>query len=586
MIWRSYLRVLIVAGFALISVGCDYSDKAALPPRNIRNPVLPRSNIPTATPRATGPATVKTILSPDSPEQKEKREAILSNVLRLIETAGITPGGNHFEIATDNLNQYFEQGTKPGDFAISPASRQYFSSIGIDEKILREFESANFTIRDARHLEDCMLYQEIATRIAGEGDDLTRVRRVFDWITRQVQLVPPQSLAPAGLQQAQARPYDVLLRGMATETGYWSERGWLFMALCRQLGIDVGLVTYTPAIAPPLLSAQPDAPEKAQTIAWICAALIDDKAYLFDARIGLAIPDASGRGVATLDDALADPEILDRLNLPNQSSYGTSGSDLRNSSTSIGILTDSSTGYLSPRMRLLQTRLTGKNRTILFRDPADQRDHFVKVLGSRIGAVQLWDMPAQVERLLFSNPQFVEATQQSLALFNQNLPLLYARMAQLKGQTSEAMQQYVACRFVERGLMRDKRTPILPQVQVALDIYSTYFLGQCHLDQGNAKDAEFFFGETLRLVPEPGGGRPSFFMFRWGAETNLGLLCQARGETSRAIAYFGHGQPTFQGHGNLLRARDLVWIDPLSPPCSPLPPAPLGTAPPGATTMR
>ncbi len=33
---------------------------------------------------------------------------------------------------------------------------------------------------------------------------------------------------------------------MATEAeGYWAERTWLFMALCRQLGIDTGLVTYS-----------------------------------------------------------------------------------------------------------------------------------------------------------------------------------------------------------------------------------------------------------------------------------------------------------------------------------------------------
>ena len=33
---------------------------------------------------------------------------------------------------------------------------------------------------------------------------------------------------------------------MATEAeGFWAERAWLFMALCRQLGIDTGLITYS-----------------------------------------------------------------------------------------------------------------------------------------------------------------------------------------------------------------------------------------------------------------------------------------------------------------------------------------------------
>ena len=56
----------------------------------------------------------------------------------------------------------------------------------------------------------------------------------------------PRSLAFGGLPQAFARPYDVLLRGMATEAqGVWAERAWLFIALCRQLDIDAGLITYT-----------------------------------------------------------------------------------------------------------------------------------------------------------------------------------------------------------------------------------------------------------------------------------------------------------------------------------------------------
>ena len=48
------------------------------------------------------------------------------------------------------------------------------------------------------------------------------------------------------MSQVFARPYDVLLRGMATEAdGIWAERAWLFMVLCRQIGIDTGLITYS-----------------------------------------------------------------------------------------------------------------------------------------------------------------------------------------------------------------------------------------------------------------------------------------------------------------------------------------------------
>ena len=87
-----------------------------------------------------------------------------------------------------------------------------------------------------RHIEDCMMYYGIATRVAGTGEDLDRVRRIFDWVVRQVQLVPPGTLGSGQLPQVFARPYDVLLRGMATEAGgFWAERAWLFMAFAARL---------------------------------------------------------------------------------------------------------------------------------------------------------------------------------------------------------------------------------------------------------------------------------------------------------------------------------------------------------------
>ena len=86
---------------------------------------------------------------------------------------------------------------------------------------------------------------------------------MFDWVVRQIQLVPPGSLGSLQLPQVPARPYDVLLRGMATEAeGVWAERAWLFMAVCRQIGIDPGLITYYQGT-----SARPWRPEPARASA-------------------------------------------------------------------------------------------------------------------------------------------------------------------------------------------------------------------------------------------------------------------------------------------------------------------------------
>src|SRR5262249_32043989 len=151
---------------------------------------------------------------------------------------------------------------------------------------------------------------KIANRIAGTGDDLTRIRRLFDWMIRQVQLVPAGSFGPGSrMGPPFARPYDVLARGMATATEgtAWAERAWLFMALCRQLDIDAGLIAYTKGnTVDAVLAENPQGSSRqAQKprMVWLCAALIGDQAYLFDTRLGLEVPGPGGQGVATLEQA-------------------------------------------------------------------------------------------------------------------------------------------------------------------------------------------------------------------------------------------------------------------------------------------
>ena len=526
-------------------------------------------------------------LAATSLRSSEERKAILNSAITLIHGAAIQPGGTHFAQAVRKLNQYFE-GTNPADYRLESAAREYLQT-QLPPAMLQSLEDPAWSERtDTRHIEDCMMYYGIANRVAGTGEDLDQVRRVFDWIVRQVQLVPAGSLGAGRLGQAFARPYDVLLRGMATEAeGFWAERAWLFMAMCRQLGIDTGLITYTKGnvvepFGPGLgTNVQPDpaAPglrkSPKQSVIWICAALIDDQAYLFDARLGLEVPGPGGQGVATLAQALADPAILERMNLPGQAPYGTSRASLLASPTRIGILLDSGPGYFSPKMKLLQRELAGKDRAILYRDPAEQRDHFVQVLGPRCGSVSLWALPLTVEDRLFNSPQFVQSIQNSLFLFRPEFPLVYARVKQLRGELDQAIQDYVKFRFAENHPRVDnKKLPIPKEVQDGLDIYATYYLALAHLERNNLDLAEPMFQKTLELLPDSGPNQPYYNMFRWGASTNLGRIDEARQKSRSAIAHYTQLDPTPQYVGNLLRARELVWRDPMSPPPDPLPAAP------------
>ena len=560
------LLAAILAVSSVWTSGCDYSsrDPDAMPTGTILHGDLPTPKSRGALAIAAVPTAPKAGASaaPDAVEEiSAEKAAILDNVVKLIQTGALNPRGQNFPNAIKNLNQFFS-GTDLSEYLLDSAARAFLIAVKLPPEQIASIESPIWTLVDARHVEDCMMYQTIATRIAGVGNDLSRVRRIFDWLVGQIQLVPAGSLGSPELGQAYARPYDVLIRGLATEEkGYWSERGWLFLSLCRQIGLDGGLITYTP-------------PGGTEPVIWCTAILIDKTPYLFDTHIGLPVPSASGDGVATLSEAIHDPSILARLELPGRMPYPTTSAALKGSASKIGVLLDSSLRYFSPRMKLLQRSLAGKNFTILYRDPAEQRDHWLEALGPDAGTVGLWDLPMNVERQLFGNPQFVASTEQALYLFQPRFPLLYARLKQLRGEFPDAIQDYVNFRFAERALETDRKTPIIPPVQMALDVYATYFLGTCHLEQNNPAKARFFFEKTLEMLPEYGPGQPYFAMFRWGAQTNLARLYEAQGEFAKATAYYSARDRTTQRQGDLVRAQALVWRNPFAPPgpVLPLPP--------------
>jgi hypothetical protein len=573
-------------GLTLLAVhGCDYSPTISVDGSGGRYtaPVLPS--------RSGNSSRIGSTAKSTRLQQRtaEERKAILDSSITLIQRAVLQPGGDHFRQAVQKLNQYFE-GTKPAEYLLESATREYLAT-QLPPAMVKNLESPVWDARtDTRHIEDCMMYYGIATRVAGTGENLDRVRRVFEWVVRQVQLVPAGSLGAGRLGQAIARPYDVLLRGMATESeGVWAERAWLFMAMCRQLDIDSGLLTYTkgntvePFIAKIGGTIERDAtardPHRRQKtpVIWICAVLVDDRAYLFDARLGREIPGPGGEGVATLAEALSEPSILERMNVPGQAPYFTSRASLLASPTKIGVLIDSSSGYSSPKMKLLQRELSGKNRTILFRDAAEQRDHFARVLAPHNGTVELWRVPLEVETRLFNDPQFVRSIQNSLFFFQAEYPLLYARIKQLRGELDEAVEDYGKFRFAENLPLvndKEKKEKIPKPIQEALNVYATYYLALAHLERKNLDLAYLMFRMTLDMLPEPSPNQPYYNMFRWGANANLGRICEARKDHRAAIGYYTQADPTTQYVGNLLRARELVWDDPMDPSPDPLPRAP------------
>ena len=375
----------------------------------------------------------------------EMREALLRNVVSLLERAPLTPGGQNIDIARDNLNQYFKS-NEDSDFLLNDEARAFLTEeLASSPFQVSDFDARLFELKDARHIEDCLLYHNIAARVAGPGTVLDRVRRLFDWTVQHVQLVPPDSPMPEmltsqGVAAAPTRPYDVIVRGFGSEIPgeSWAERSWVFLALCRQIGVDSAMLGYS-------------VEGSAQPYYWLCSALVDGKPYLFDTRIGMEIPSPDGQGVATLEEAATDLRVLDQLDLSEPPiPYETEAADL----TKVRVFLDSSRGYFSPRMRMLQNDLAGENRMVLHRDPASQRDAWTEALGDRLESVELWELPLTVEFRLFTDPRYVQAIQFTNFYFDPQFPLLGARLRQLRGDLAEAKQEFTRARFRKDSLGR------------------------------------------------------------------------------------------------------------------------------------
>src|SRR4051812_39908266 len=58
-------------------------------------------------------------------EGKAQKSAILDNVVNLIQTASIKPGGPNFQVAVKNLNEYFQGTVSPSEYLLSSEDRSF-----------------------------------------------------------------------------------------------------------------------------------------------------------------------------------------------------------------------------------------------------------------------------------------------------------------------------------------------------------------------------------------------------------------------------------------------------------------------------
>ncbi len=88
----------------------------------------------------------------------------------LIQRAALQPGGQQFRTGNQEAEPLLR-----GDFSVGVPARSggatAFWRPDLPAPMIKNLENRNWNLRDTRHIEDCMMYYGIATRVAGTGED-------------------------------------------------------------------------------------------------------------------------------------------------------------------------------------------------------------------------------------------------------------------------------------------------------------------------------------------------------------------------------------------------------------------------------
>jgi hypothetical protein len=544
-----------------------------------------------------------------SQSQQDHLGEVFSLLSRLVE---LNPEKSRRQI-TYHLNQWREgkpAATAPVTQLIRTVSDVLPAEVA-SERISRE----GFLPSDVDHLRDAYLFRRIVEWVDHERSDdplladwlvameaeldeeswsqLRTASRLFDWTVRNVAYeprvladaappAPPLSLGMefrgAGYRQTN---YQTVWRG----TGDALQRAGVFIQLCRQASV--------PAFVLAIQSA-----DSVQLTPWCVGVWIGKEIYLFEPELGSPIPGPGQQGIATLSQARSDASVLRRLNVPGFFEYERSdNADIQQCVALLNVLPEA----LAPRMRLLESGLTGEQRMSVFVEVdrlAEQVDALPGVAGVRLWNVPLlaeayqqdMDKAAKRDPLIafwhFSRWAILEAPIE----MSQNLAL--ARWRHLHGQfdndeeenTQGARVLYLGQRAPEfeiedlridvdlqqaygvrreLGMSPETYDRQLQQTQQMMRMgkrTATYWISLIQYDDQRYETAETWFSK--RVLDEQ-----QLSIWEPAARYNLARAIERAGDPDRAIEiYKTDGDP--QEHGNRIRARLLARTvaDPAGPP--------------------
>ena len=532
--------------------------------------------------------------------QSESKQDHLAETFALLE--------NYVELnpkqAQRQVSYHLNQWQQGRTFEAIPTSAMIrtVSEVLPEDSSRERIEHENFVNKDVEHLRNAYLFNRVVAwvdqprsddplltdwlpKLEGELSDvgLERLRtatRLFDWVVRNVGYEPivltdPTPAAPkmskglrfrgAGYRQSD---YESLWRGK----GDALQRAGVFMQLCRQASITAFMLAR-------------QLPNSGGLSPWAVGVLVDDQIYLFEPELGIFIPGPDQVGIATLDQARKIPSVLRRLNLQGFFDYPLTNEDIQQSMALLNVLPEA----ISPRMKNLQSGLTGERRMAIY---VDVDGVAAKIdAASGIAGVRIWNIPylaeiykqdlqAGIER----DPLLAFWYQSRWSIMDAAIgnaqQLSLARWRHLHGEFDGdedegrlgARQLYLTQRAPEfeikdlminvdlqkaYGVRRDAQTPpevYQQQIQIAQQQMrlgkrtATYWISLIHYDDQRYETAESWL--TKRVLDK------NQLAKRWesAARYNLARTLERLGETEKAIELYKTDNEANE-HGNRLRAR-------------------------------
>jgi len=306
-------------------------------------------------------------------EANMARNALLDSALSLLDVQSLGIDSDP-ESAIGLINQAYagsQEELKPKIEAAQPAWKGLLSTEEAEVAARQDFPQ-----RDGLHIWDALLSRDIGNVATAKGDsEIERINAAFNHVVRNLTLVPrhPNEL-PLTLE-------EVWMLGKGTV----SDRAWAFAEILRQLGIDSVLLT----------AAEPADDDAAMMV----GVLLDGEVYLFDPRLGVAVPGKSLEEVATLSQVIADPTLLEVLQPEGDRPAPLSAEALKKPR----VLLIGDTSYWAPRLQMVEAAFVGDDHVRLYDGLHDEGQHLGLV--SRVAeaggenwdreSIQIWNYPEQ-----------------------------------------------------------------------------------------------------------------------------------------------------------------------------------------------